>query len=50
MVRGALYVHVYAATGIKKDNKLKLVGAHCHFGATITKDDVVLLVNYIDQI
>ncbi|KAH7835574.1 hypothetical protein Vadar_027478 [Vaccinium darrowii] len=43
-------VHAYAATGIKKDNKLKLVGAHCQFGATITKDDAVLLLNYIDQI
>ncbi|XP_077219592.1 diaminopimelate decarboxylase 2, chloroplastic-like [Tasmannia lanceolata] len=36
-------------------NELKLVGAHCHLGSTITKVDIfrdaaVLMVNYIDQI
>ncbi|KAL7207211.1 hypothetical protein ACSBR1_029222 [Camellia fascicularis] len=36
-------------------NELKLVGAHCHFGSTITKVDIfrdaaVLMVNYINQI
>ncbi|KAL7174897.1 hypothetical protein ACSBR2_028665 [Camellia fascicularis] len=36
-------------------NELKLVGAHCHFGSTITKvgifrDVAVLMVNYINQI
>ncbi|KAJ8419920.1 hypothetical protein Cgig2_009002 [Carnegiea gigantea] len=36
-------------------NELKLVGAHCHLGSTITKvllifrDAAVLMVNYIDQ-
>ncbi|KAK9129806.1 hypothetical protein Sjap_010293 [Stephania japonica] len=36
-------------------DELKLVGAHCHLGSTITKVDIfkdaaVLMVNYIDQI
>ncbi|KAJ6692721.1 DIAMINOPIMELATE DECARBOXYLASE 1 CHLOROPLASTIC-RELATED [Salix purpurea] len=36
-------------------NELKLVGAHCHLGSTITKVDIfrdaaVLMVNYIDEI
>ncbi|OAY66454.1 putative diaminopimelate decarboxylase, chloroplastic [Ananas comosus] len=36
-------------------NDIKLVGAHCHLGSTITKVDIfrdaaVLMVNYIDQI
>ncbi|XP_057966202.1 diaminopimelate decarboxylase 1, chloroplastic-like [Malania oleifera] len=36
-------------------NELKLVGAHCHLGSTITKVDIfrdaaVLMVQYIDQI
>ncbi|XP_010930238.1 probable diaminopimelate decarboxylase, chloroplastic [Elaeis guineensis] len=36
-------------------NEIKLVGAHCHLGSTITKVDIfrdaaVLMVNYIDQI
>ncbi|XP_019053047.1 PREDICTED: diaminopimelate decarboxylase 2, chloroplastic-like isoform X2 [Nelumbo nucifera] len=36
-------------------NELKLVGAHCHLGSTITKVDIftdaaILMVNYIDQI
>ncbi|KAK3420957.1 hypothetical protein EUGRSUZ_G01640 [Eucalyptus grandis] len=36
-------------------NELKLVGAHCHLGSTITKVDIfrdaaVLMVNYIDLI
>ncbi|XP_059435109.1 diaminopimelate decarboxylase 2, chloroplastic-like [Corylus avellana] len=36
-------------------NELKLAGAHCHLGSTITKVDIfrdaaVLMVNYIDQI
>ncbi|KAH9656819.1 diaminopimelate decarboxylase 2 [Citrus sinensis] len=36
-------------------NELKLVGAHCHLGSTITKVDIfrdaaVLMVNYIDKI
>ncbi|XP_050233766.1 diaminopimelate decarboxylase 2, chloroplastic-like [Mercurialis annua] len=36
-------------------NDLKLVGAHCHLGSTITKVDIfrdaaVLMVDYIDQI
>ncbi|KAL7207209.1 hypothetical protein ACSBR1_029220 [Camellia fascicularis] len=36
-------------------NELKLVGAHCHLGSTVTKVDIfqdaaVLMVNYIDQI
>ena len=36
-------------------NELKLVGAHCHFGSTITKvgifrDVAVLMANYIDEI
>ncbi|XP_021738650.1 diaminopimelate decarboxylase 2, chloroplastic-like [Chenopodium quinoa] len=36
-------------------NELKLVGAHCHLGSTITKVDIfrdaaVLMVDYIDQI
>ncbi|KAK7245128.1 hypothetical protein RIF29_39963 [Crotalaria pallida] len=36
-------------------NELKLVGAHCHLGSTITKVDIfrdaaVIMVNYIDEI
>ncbi|MQL05574.1 diaminopimelate decarboxylase, partial [Escherichia coli] len=36
-------------------NELKLVGAHCHLGSTITKVDIfrdaaVIMINYIDQI
>ncbi|KAH0458754.1 hypothetical protein IEQ34_011568 [Dendrobium chrysotoxum] len=36
-------------------NELKLVGAHCHLGSTITKVDIfrdaaILMVNYIDEI
>ncbi|KAM4089131.1 hypothetical protein ACB094_07G126200 [Castanea mollissima] len=36
-------------------DELKLVGAHCHLGSTITKVDIfrdaaVLMVNYIDEI
>ncbi|KAK3195450.1 hypothetical protein Dsin_026760 [Dipteronia sinensis] len=36
-------------------NELKLVGAHCHLGSTITKVDIfrdaaLLMVNYIDEI
>ncbi|KAE9590922.1 hypothetical protein Lal_00023277 [Lupinus albus] len=36
-------------------NELKLVGAHCHLGSTITKVDIFrdaaeIMVNYIDQI
>ncbi|KHN39074.1 Diaminopimelate decarboxylase 1, chloroplastic [Glycine soja] len=36
-------------------NELKLVGAHCHLGSTITKVDIfrdaaIIMVNYIDQI
>ncbi|KAK4562661.1 hypothetical protein RGQ29_005239 [Quercus rubra] len=36
-------------------NELKLVGAHCHLGSTITKVDIfrdaaALMVNYIDEI
>lgn len=36
-------------------NEPKLVGAHCHFGFTITQVDIfsgaaVLMVNYIDEI
>ncbi|KAK4279741.1 hypothetical protein QN277_011468 [Acacia crassicarpa] len=36
-------------------NELKLVGAHCHLGSTITKVDIfrdaaVIMVNYMDQI
>ncbi|KAK7337069.1 hypothetical protein VNO77_17628 [Canavalia gladiata] len=36
-------------------NELKLVGAHCHLGSTITKVDIfrdaaTIMINYIDQI
>ncbi|XP_072982785.1 probable diaminopimelate decarboxylase, chloroplastic [Typha latifolia] len=36
-------------------NEIKLVGAHCHLGSTITKVDIfrdaaILMVNYIDEI
>ncbi|RYQ85883.1 hypothetical protein Ahy_B10g105507 [Arachis hypogaea] len=36
-------------------NEVKLVGAHCHLGSTITKVDIfrdaaVIMINYIDQI
>ncbi|KAI9124556.1 hypothetical protein K1719_004478 [Acacia pycnantha] len=36
-------------------NELKLVGAHCHLGSTITKVDIfrdaaIIMVNYMDQI